>query len=530
MKMPSQKEHVFSKVPEANIPRSVFSRTHCYKTTFSAGKLIPFYCDEVLPGDTFSCKATLFARVLNTIAPIMDNLYLDYHFFYVPTRIVWANFKRFMGEQNVPTDSISFTVPQIVAPAGGWSAESIFDYMALPIGIAGISVNVLPLRCYNKIYQDWYKDENLNTASVIITGDGPDAVGSYNVLNRNKRHDYFTSALPWPLKGGVSVTIPLGVSAPVVTNGLDVKFKGATALTDFRVRPENGADIVHSEINGTGAIDWMRFGTESGLTTNLSGATAASINSLRQAFQLQKLLERDARGGTRYTEIVHAHFGVMSPDSRLQRPEYLGGGTSPISFNAVPQTSSTTGTYPQAHLAANGQAIGQSGFTKSFTEHGYIIGIMSARSDLTYQQGIPRMYSRLTKYDFYWPALACIGEQPILNKEIYAVATAAPGDAGDLQNLATFGYQEAFAEYRYFPSQITGKLRSTYATPLDVWHLAQNFTSLPTLAATFIAENPPMSRIKAVSTEPDFLFDSYLEIRAARPMPIYGVPGLIDHF
>lgn len=529
------KEHVFSQVPEAQIPRSVFNRSHNYKTTLSSDYLVPFFVDEVLPGDTFNLRATLLARMATPLAPLMDSLYMDTFYFFVPHRLVWANFKKFMGEQSSPGDSTSFTVPQIVAPTStGWSAESIYDYMGLPIGVPGVSISALPLRAYNRIYQDWFRDENIITSALLLAGDGPDTSTSYYLLKRCKQHDYFTSALPWPQKG-TAVSIPLGTTAPVIGNGQVINVYNASDATLRLLRLETSGAVDVGV--GPSGSDYMRWSTDPttgnnpGLLTDLSSATAATINSLRQAFQLQKLMERDARGGTRYTEIVKAHFGVTSPDARLQRPEYLGGSSVPINITPVPQMSSPTGSYAQGRLAGYGVGVDSgSGFTKSFTEHGTLIGLVSIRGDLTYQQGINKMWLRSTKYDFYWPALANIGEQIIQNQEIYAVATSTPGDAGDVQNKAAFGYQERYAEMRYKPSLVTGKLRSTYSSPLDVWHLAQNFTSLPTLSTTFIQCATPMARVSAVSGEPNFILDCYINMKCARPMPVFGVPGLIDHF
>lgn len=522
------KEHVFSQVPEAQIPRSVFNRSHTVKTTLNENYIIPFYVDEALPGDTFNLNATLFARMSTPIAPIMDNLYIDVFYFAVPIRLVWANFKYFMGEKVNPGDSTSYDVPCITCPEGGWLEETLSDYLGLPIKVSGITgVSSLWHRAYNLIYNEWFRDQNLINSVTVPTDDNDDPDTDFVLLKRCKRHDYFTSALPW-LQKGTAVSIPLGTSAPVLGNGADINvYNNADAtLRVVRLEAGSGAIDVGAPPSSSG---YMRFsasttpGSTSGLYTDLSTATAATINSLRQAFQLQKLMERDARGGTRYTEIVKAHFGVTSPDARLQRPEYLGGGTTPIVIQPVPQMSSTTGNYAQGHLAGFGVGVEPSvGFTKSFTEHCLLLGLVSIRADMTYQQGVNKMFLRSTRYDFYWPALATIGEQAILNKEIYAQGT------GDDAN--TFGYQERYAEYRYKPSMITGKLRSTATTPLDVWHLAQKFTSLPTLSQTFIEEAVPMARVSAVESEPHFIMDAFINIKAARPMPVYGVPGLIDHF
>ena len=553
--MKSVMKHLFSQIPKAQISRSVFDRSHGWKSTFDSGYLVPFLVDEVLPGDSYKVKFNFLARLSTPIVPTMDNLFLDTFYFFVPYRLLWKHWEEFNGEQKYPGASTDYLVPQTTAPADkGFPVGSLEDYFGLPTGVKGIKANELAARAYALIWNEWFRDENLqnpinlSTYAEIATASGLDDVGlgdagftgSHKLLRRGKRHDYFTSALPWPQKGpgveiGLAGTAPISGSVPVNLYSLqsydpDVGNPRKNTILSNIVGVHSGTGV-YSPNSSQSALAGSSVGTASLAftgTADLSTSTAATINSLRQAFQVQKLYERDARGGTRYTEILRSHFGVVSPDSRLQRPEYLGGSESPVIINPVVQNSATGATgaeTPQGNLAAYGLASSTSakhGFTKSFVEHGIIIGLLNVRADLTYQQGIPRMFSRRTRFDFYWPVLAHLGEQAILNKEIYA--------QGNAKDDEVFGYQERYAEYRYFPSMITGKLRSTDPQSLDVWHLSQKFDSLPTLSAQFIQDDPPVKRILAVQDEPQFIIDSYVEMKCARPMPVYGVPGLVDHF
>ncbi|WNK12996.1 MAG: major capsid protein [Microvirus sp.] len=542
---PSVNAHNFSMIPRADIPRSSFRMQTTHKTTFGASLLIPVFVQEVLPGDSINLKMTAFSRMATAIYPTMDNMYLESFFFFVPNRLLWSNWVKFMGEQDSPGDSISFVVPQVVSPVGGFVRLNIYDYFGLPcapnLGANTVSVNALPLRAYNLIYHQWFRDENLQTSSLPSTGDGPDLSTNYFLRARGKRHDYFTSCLPFVQKG-TAVSVPLTGNATVKTSAGDL-VSGAQSAMFLRNSGTGGAPtgktLQTGTGAGTGAIETAvaagavtgTYFYPSNLYADLSSATSTTINALRQAFQIQKLLERDARGGTRYTEIVRSHFGVISPDARLQRAEFLGGGQSDVNITPIAQqtqTGVTGGATPMGTLAGVGTNLARNhGFSRAFTEHGYILGLVNVRSDMAYQQGIRKLWSRSTRYDFYFPVFAMLGEQAVLNREIYS-----DGSAND---ALVFGYQERWAEYRYFPSMITGFFNSTNPTPLDAWHLAEKFSVLPTLNAAFIADSTFNQVQRAVAagaaaTNQQFLCDIFFDMKAARPMPMYSVPGLIDHF
>lgn len=556
--------HRFSDAPAMYMKRTKFDRSHVYKTTFDSGKLIPVFVDEVLPGDTTRMSVNYFARLATPIKPIMDNIYLDWFFFFVPNRLVWEHWQNFCFEQEDPDDSTDYVIPTVTATDNSDNTYlgSLWDYFGLPVNTSGSlsGISALPFRGVYLIWNEWFRDENLQKSVKIQKGDtnevldssrssdqpswvftsGTNIVPGLACPPRGKRHDYFTSALPWTQKGP-GVELPLNGNAPVYGNGNQLMFEGPSDA--YRTLAVSGAanwyagsgntpgqpigtsvnDIPGKPINLSFGILQKGHG-DSGIYADLSEVASATINSLRTAFQMQKFYERLARGGSRYTEVLRSFFGVVSPDARLQRPEFLGSFTKMVNVNPIAQTSATDNTSPQGNLSAYGVTAAKfHGFTKSFVEHGYIFGFVCARADLTYQQGINKMWLRSTVYDFYWPTFAHLGEQAIELREIYA--------QGSEADTTVFGYQERYAEYRYKPSQITGKFRSSVVDgTLDKWHLSQFFSSAPTLNEEFIVENPPIDRIIAVPSEPEFLLDVGFRYTTVRPMPMFGTPGLVDHF
>lgn len=527
----------FSRVPVPQRPRSAFRQDYSHTTAFDSGLLVPIHVAEHLPGDTVSIRPTLLARPNAFLKPLMTQMYLDTFWFAVPYRLVWDNFEKFFGEQVNPGDSTDFEVPQVNIPdaSGGWAEQSLGDYMGIPPGIDDFSHNALFTRAFLLIWNEWFRDENLQDSLTVPTDDGPDAIADYidfgpdNDLlpRRGKRHDYFTSCLPWPQKGGAA-EVPLAgltpTTAPTTIVGAgDPSFvvNGVTGLTLGSAASPN-TNVQWSSAPNTDASATWDSPNLSG-TTDLSGVTTAAVtvNELRQAIAIQHLLERDARSGTRYPELVRSRFGVEPLDGRLQRPEFLHSTSQPMLVNVVPNTT-TLGT--QAQLASWGVLGGPNrGFVKSFSEHCVLIGIASVRADLLYQQGLHRMWSRLTRYEHYDPDLAFLGEQAVLNKELYLQGV--PGE-GAAQDDGVFGYQSRWEEYRTTHNRVSGRIRSSAAQSLDIWTLAQDFSSLPVLDSKFIQEDPPTDRITAVPGEPDFTVDCYFQQTIARVMPMHSTPGL----
>lgn len=549
-------ESHFAQLPRVDISRSTFDRSSSHKTSFNVGDVIPFYIDEVLPGDTFSVKTSKVVRMQSLITPVMDNIYLDTYYFFVPNRLVWEHWRELNGENTTSAwiPSVEYQVPQVTAPSGGWSTGTIADYFGIPVSVGNLSVSALPFRAYSLIMNEWFRDENLSdpinipvTDATVAGSNGSnyitDLVKGGKPFKAAKYRDYFTSCLPSPQKGP-DVSIPVADLNPLPVYPVAGSTTFGSDATALKWRKVSGPDLNPTDSYLVGAnysaspsfatapnyASVGAYGSQTLAPDNLwafpaSFATAATINQLRLAFQIQKLYERDARGGTRYIEILKSHFGVTSPDARLQRPEYLGGNRCPVTINQILQTSETTSSSPQGN--PTGQSLTTDvhfDFKKSFVEHGFVIGVMVARYDHTYQQGLERFWSRKDRFDYYWPVFANIGEQAVLNKEIFAQGTSVDDEV--------FGYQEAWADYRYKPSRVSGEMRSNVSNSLDVWHLADDYDTLPSLSDGWIREDSgTVNRVLAVSEQlANQLFcDIYIQNKCTRPMPMYSVPGLIDH-
>lgn len=562
--MKSNVSHQFNIAQRENTQRSSFDRSHGHKTTVQGTYLYPIFIDEVLPGDTFNLKLTALIRMASQLKwPVMDNIFAETFFFFVPNRLVHTNFKKLMGETDTAAAQLTepaYSVPQIWTGLIGCGIGSLGDHFGIPVGVPNLAVCAYPFRMYNLIHREWFNTQQLVDPVTVNLGDADENMTSYTLLKRHKRHDYFTACMP-QTQAGPTVRIPLGDTAPVWGDGTTLAmsdgsslFSPMTTFGEYKLDMDYGG--AGSNVGDAGDKDagtsTKRVGVitsdegedaeiSSGLYADLAETNAVTINSLRLTIQLQKFYEKCMRGGRRYTEMIKMHFGVTSPDFRLQRPEYLGGSVQRINVHPVMQTSDNViaGVAEQATGRLGAYAVGLhkgSGFVKSFTEHGMVVGLLNIRADLTYQNGLERFWSRLTRLDYYWPSFAHIGEQGVLNKEIFAQGDDVVDEDDQIVDSKVFGYQEYGADYRYKPSKITGEFRS-YAAPgflfsgtLDSWHLSQRFEELPLLNQDFIEEDPPFERVVALSNGPHFIVDMWYSYKCARAMPLYSTPGLMDHF
>lgn len=534
-------EQHYAQVPHAEIRRAKFQRDFNLLTTMNEGDLVPIYLDEVLPADTFKINLNALVRMATPLYPVMDNAYMDFYFFFVPARLLWKHFQNLMGQNDSTfwAETTEYTTPVTTAPEGGWKVGTLADYFGIPTGVSGLKVNSLPFRAYAKVWNEWFRDENLQqpvtqsmddtTTTGVNTGTNlSDAEAGGLPLKVCKYKDYFTSCLPSPQKATEPVTIPLTGNAPIKGYKDEGRTNPVTGETNtfYSIGPaEAGEKVQVGQIGADKqglAMYWGKNGSLTYLGAELGKITGATINELRQAIAVQHIFERDARTGTRYKEILKGAWGVTSPDARLDRSEYIGGHRMPINVNQVIQTSSTDSTSPQGNTGAYSMTtLSRNMCTYSATEHGYVLGLAAIRVDHSYQQGLSRLWTRNTRFSYYDPMLANLGEQAVLNQEIYA--------QGKPQDEEVFGYQEAWADYRYRTNMVTSEMRSTYKQTLDAWHYADKYDALPTLSSSWIKEGTEnIDRTLAVqsSNSHQFICNFYYEQAWTRPMPIYSVPGI----
>jgi hypothetical protein len=533
MRQPSVMNYDMSAAPTLTVPRANFNRSHGGKTTIDFDYIYPLYFDEVYPGDTFNMDATIMGRLATPLYPVMDNMYLDTHFFFIPMRQLWVNSRKFFGEQVDPGDSIDYSIPKIAAtPTTGYGELSLADYFTLPTKIPDYQWNALYARAYVHCYNEWFRDQNLINTVTFSTADGPDTTTDLSIQKRGKRHDYFTGGLVSPQKNGdstASVSLPLGTTADIFVTGRDFDDVNDSA-NQWGIRDGAAGTIQMMKADGT-VIHGSSSTHSVVMQADLTNATAATILQLREAMAIQRLLELDARAGTRYSEIVYSTFGVQFTDLTY-RPEFLGGGSAPITVNAQPSTYDDGTNNTKGELGGYGTVVSRNnGFTKSFTEHGIVLGMVSARADITYQQGLNRLFDRTTRYDYLYPIMQNIGDQATLVKELYCQdPTTDTGSTGTPDNERTFNYQERYAELKYKPSWITGLFRSNCTASLESWHLSQEFSSLPSFDQTFIEQATPVDRAIKTPSEPHLILDCYFNLQCARPMHIYSIPGMGDRF